>query len=139
MTQPGRQSGLAQRLHVLAAALVILLLVAGVPFLLIAIGAAPWKADLGELRSRAELIYRGKFQYRIFNDGARDVVPSYTQVNANFNLKPVGTKFTVGVTLTNIFNKAGIASRYSNPFGSFTTSDMYIPPRQFIGSVRYDF
>ena len=75
----------------------------------------------------------------LFNDGARDVVPSYTQVNANFNLKPVGTKFTVGVTLTNIFNKAGIASRYSNPFGSFTTSDMYIPPRQFIGSVRYDF
>ena len=96
-------------------------------------------SGIGELRSRAELIYRGKFQYRIFNDGARDVVPSYTQVNANFNLKPVGTKFTVGVTLTNIFNKAGIASRYSNPFGSFTTSDMYIPPRQFIGSVRYDF
>ena len=51
MTQPGRQSGLAQRLHGLAAALVILLLVAGVPFLLIAIGAAPWKADLGELRT----------------------------------------------------------------------------------------
>lgn len=45
MTQPT----LAQRLQGLAATLVILLLVAGVPFLLIAIGAAPWKADLGEL------------------------------------------------------------------------------------------
>ena len=45
MTQPT----LAQRLHGLAATLLILLLVAGVPFLLIAIGAAPWKADLGEL------------------------------------------------------------------------------------------
>lgn len=39
----------AQRLRGLAATLVILLLVAGVPFLLIGIGAAPWKADLGSL------------------------------------------------------------------------------------------
>jgi nucleoid-associated protein YgaU len=47
MTQPT----LAQRLRGLAATLLILLLVAGVPFLLFAIGAAPWKADLGELRT----------------------------------------------------------------------------------------
>ena len=47
MTQPT----LTQRLQGLAATLLILLLVAGVPFLLIAIGAAPWKADLGELRT----------------------------------------------------------------------------------------
>ena len=36
------QPTLRQRLRGLAATLVILLLVAGVPFLLIAIGAAPW-------------------------------------------------------------------------------------------------
>ena len=47
MTQPT----LTQRLQGLAATLLILVLVAGVPFLLIAIGAAPWKADLGELRT----------------------------------------------------------------------------------------
>lgn len=51
MTQPVRQSGLAQRLQGLAATLVILLLVAGVPFLLVAIGAAPWQADLSEPRT----------------------------------------------------------------------------------------
>ena len=45
MTQPT----LTQRLRGLAATLLILLLVAGVPLLLIAIGAAPWKADLSEL------------------------------------------------------------------------------------------
>lgn len=38
-----------QRLRGLAATLVILLLVAGVPFLLVAIGAGPLNADLGEL------------------------------------------------------------------------------------------
>jgi|TARA_R110000868_G_scaffold353707_8_gene614919 iron complex outermembrane receptor protein len=98
--------------------------------------------DLGSsgiLTSHAELIYRGKFQYRIFNDGARDVVPSYTQVNANFAFTPRDTNWTIGVTVTNIFGENGIASRYSNPFGSFTTSDMYIPPRQVIASVKYDF
>lgn len=47
MTKPT----LRQRLQGLAATLIILLLVAGVPFLLIAIGAAPWKADLAELRT----------------------------------------------------------------------------------------
>ncbi|MGN6252562.1 MAG: LysM peptidoglycan-binding domain-containing protein [Marmoricola sp.] len=45
MTQPA----LGQRLRGLAATLAILLLVAGVPFLLVAIGAAPWNADPGEL------------------------------------------------------------------------------------------
>ncbi|MGD9962270.1 MAG: hypothetical protein AB7U42_22905, partial [Nocardioides sp.] len=45
------QPTLAQRLQGLAATLLILLLVAGVPFLLIAIGAAPWQADLEELRT----------------------------------------------------------------------------------------
>ncbi len=45
MTQPT----LGQRLRGLAATLVILLLVAGVPFLLVAIGAAPWNANLSEL------------------------------------------------------------------------------------------
>ncbi|NLD78037.1 MAG: LysM peptidoglycan-binding domain-containing protein [Acidimicrobiales bacterium] len=48
MTQPT----LRQRLRGLAATLVILLLVAGVPVLLIAIGAAPWQADLTNLPAR---------------------------------------------------------------------------------------
>ena len=46
MTQPT----LRQRLRGLAASLVILILVAGVPVLLLTIGAAPWRADLGDLR-----------------------------------------------------------------------------------------
>lgn len=47
MTQPT----LRQRLRGLAATLLVLLIVAGVPFLLIAIGAAPWKADFAALRT----------------------------------------------------------------------------------------
>ena len=66
-------------------------------------------------------------------------MPGYTQVNANVMFMPQDTRWTIGLTVTNIFDKAGIASRYSNPFGSFTTSDMYIPPRQAIASVKYEF
>ncbi|RJG52423.1 TonB-dependent receptor [Sphingobium terrigena] len=95
--------------------------------------------SFGSLRTHAEVIYRGKFQYRIFNDGARDIVPHYTQVNANITLKPANSRFTLALTATNLFDEDGIASRYSNPFGSFTTSDMYIPPRQVIGSIKYEF
>ena len=47
MTQPTPR----QRLHGLAATLLILLLLAGVPFLLIAIGAAPGHTTLGDLRT----------------------------------------------------------------------------------------
>ena len=50
MTQPPPQIGLVQRLRGLAATLAILLLLAGVPFLLVAIGAAPWHTDLSHLR-----------------------------------------------------------------------------------------
>lgn len=52
MTQPPPpQIGLVQRLRGLAATLAILLLLAGVPFLLVAIGAAPWHTDLSHLRT----------------------------------------------------------------------------------------
>lgn len=47
MTQPTP----GQRLRGLAATLLLLCLVAGVPFLLTAIGAAPWETDLGNLRT----------------------------------------------------------------------------------------
>lgn len=93
----------------------------------------------GEFKAHGEVVYRGKYVYRIFNDSSRDVVPSYALFNANFTYKPQATNWTIGLTVTNITDKAGIASRYSNPFGSFTTSDMYTPPRQVIGSIKYAF
>ena len=46
MTPPA----LRQRLHGLAATLVVLLLVIGMPLMLVAIGARPWDIDLSELR-----------------------------------------------------------------------------------------
>ena len=93
----------------------------------------------GELRSWVEVLYRGSFQYRIFNDGARDVVPEYTSVNIGASYKLRDQPVTLRFTVTNLFDEDGVNSRYTNPFGRFTTSQEYIPPRQFIGSVKYEF
>lgn len=50
MTAPSRRPRVRQRLLGLAATLVIAMLVAGIPVLLIAIGAAPWHTNPDELR-----------------------------------------------------------------------------------------
>lgn len=51
MTSPAHRPRFGQRLLGLAATLLIALLVAGIPVLLIAIGATPWHTDLAELRT----------------------------------------------------------------------------------------
>lgn len=93
----------------------------------------------GVLRSRVEFVYRGNFVYRIFDTAALDRVQSYGIWNLNFEYTPYQSKFTYSLTATNLFNKAGVETRYSNPFGSFTTDQQYIPPLQVFGTVRYAF
>ncbi len=102
---------------------------------------ATWTLDIaaGRLTSRAEYIHRGKYVYRVFNSGPRDVVPAYDIANFNLNFAPAGSGFEFNVALSNVFDKAGINSRYTDPFGSFFTSNEFIAPRQLVGSVRYAF
>lgn len=92
----------------------------------------------GQLTLRADYNFRGKFNYRIFNDGVRDRVLSYSVVNL-YGAYAFGDAWQISLNVTNLFDKAGVNSRYSNPFGRFTTSEEYIPPRQVIGSVKYSF
>jgi iron complex outermembrane recepter protein len=92
-----------------------------------------------QLLSRLEFIYRGGFQYRIFNDGALDRVPSYDQWNLYFELTPPTQNLTCSLTVSNVFNKDGINSRYTDPYGVGQTSNEYIPPRQVIGTIAYRF
>lgn len=102
---------------------------------------AGYTASFGSYRllTRLEYIYRGGFQYRIFNDGALDQVPSYDQWNLFLQLTPPAAHWNYALGLSNIFNVAGINSRYTDPFGTGQTSNEYIPPRQVIGTVAYHF
>lgn len=103
---------------------------------------AAYTWDLGpyQLLSRAEYIYRGNFEYRIFDDGGYDKVPSYSQWNLFFQVTPYALQnLNLSLTVSNLFNKAGINSRYTDPYGTGQTSDEFIPPRQIIGTVSYQF
>lgn len=103
--------------------------------------AISWTGEVGpgELTGRAQYIYRGKFQSRVFNNSPNDNTPSYSQVNlfANYNLAKSGLH--ASVTVTNVFNTVGVNSRFTDPYGSSQISDTYIPPRQAIFSVGYNF
>lgn len=90
-----------------------------------------------ELVSRLEWVHRGEFQARVFNNPLVDQVPSYDIVNLNFNYQHASTPLSFQLTLTNLFDKDGVNNSFTNPFGLWTTSEEFIPPREVIGSVKY--
>jgi iron complex outermembrane receptor protein len=103
--------------------------------------AASYTGALGsyELLSRLEYLYRGPFQYRIFNDGPSDKVGGYGQWNLYFQLTSPGSHLTCSLVVSNLADIASINSRYTDPYGTGQTSDEYIPPRQIIATVGYQF
>lgn len=93
----------------------------------------------GTLTAQFEMQYRGKFNYRIFNSSALDKVPSYTLFNAYISYAPESSPWEFSVTVKNLFNTAGVNSRFTDPYGSQTTSVEYVDPRQFFATVSYRF
>lgn len=93
----------------------------------------------GILTPRVDIIYRGTFWQRIFAEPSVDRVPDYALVNLNFEYIPTDSNLTVQLTISNLFNVAGVNSRYTDPYGTFTTSQQFIPPRQIMGTVGYSF
>jgi len=93
----------------------------------------------GKLTPQAQFIYRGSEWARIFNEPGLDKVASYGIVNLNLEYAPTASHFRFDLTGTNIFNKAGVNSQYTDPYGSGQTSRQYIPPAQVIGTVKYAF
>jgi len=94
----------------------------------------------GNLISRIEYVHRGEMQARIFNNPTFDQVPSYDIVNLSFRYLPQGSEnLSFGLTVSNATDEDGVNNIFNNPFGVWSTSEEYIPPRQVIGSVRYEF
>jgi len=103
--------------------------------------SAEYTADVwrGKLTSRIEFVFRG-FEYsRIFHDGSLDNTNSYGIVNIGFQYKPTASRWYTSLNLTNIGNRDGINSRYTDPYGTGQTSDQYIAPFQVVGLVGYSF
>ena len=94
-------------------------------------------ADGSVLDSRVEYVHRGDFQARIFNHPRVDTVPSYDIVNLYFNYDVGNMPLSLSLSVTNVFDENGVNNVFTNPYGLWTTSREYIPPREVIGSVRY--
>ena len=102
--------------------------------------AASYRFDspFGAVTPRVQVVYRGSEWARIFNDPFLDKVPAYTLVNLNLDFVPTSNQHVrLSLTATNVGSVAGINSRYTDPFGTFTTSNQYIPPMQVIGTLAY--
>jgi iron complex outermembrane receptor protein len=98
-----------------------------------------WSLGGGTVMLRGDAVYRGGYIYRIFDSSALDQVPAYTIFNAFISYTPDEKPWSVSVSATNVTNKDGINSRFSDPYGSGTTSVEYIDPRQVFGTVSFKF
>jgi iron complex outermembrane receptor protein len=93
----------------------------------------------GTLTPRAEYSYRGSMWARVFEEPALDKIKAYGVWNLNLDYAPDEGNYTLSLTASNLLNKAGVNSRYTDPYGTFQTSQQYIPPRQIIGTIGYSF
>jgi iron complex outermembrane recepter protein len=93
----------------------------------------------GTLTPRVELIYRGWEWARIFNEPALDYVPGYAIVNLSARYVLAGTGLTMQLAGTNLANRAGVNSRYTDPFGTGQTSQQFIAPRLVVFTIGYSF
>ncbi len=103
---------------------------------------ASWLQHLGsygQLTSRVEYLYRGDYEARIFNTAGADRVPSYGQFNVFLEYAPDSAPWRASVTVTNLFDKDGVAGRFVDPYGSGVVSNEYIPPRQALFTFNYAF
>ncbi len=91
------------------------------------------------LISRAEYVHRGEYQYRVFNNPLVDTVPSYDVFNLYFDYALAESPWSLSLGVTNVFDEDGVNSRFSNPFALLTTSEEFIPPREAIATIRFEF
>jgi iron complex outermembrane receptor protein len=98
-----------------------------------------WDVPGGTLTTRAEYTYRGKQWARVFNQPSLDRVPAYGVTDLFVQYAPTNSALRLSVTATNVFDRDGINSQFTDPYGTGQTSRQYIPPRQVIGTIAYSF
>ena len=91
------------------------------------------------LRSTAELIHRGDFQQRVFNNPFVDRVDEYTVLNFTASLDLNDDNWGLDLMLLNATDEDGMNSAMTDVFGVAGTGIELIPPRQVMGRVSYEF
>jgi len=75
----------------------------------------------------------------IVNSGLIDPATGIAVINVATYADGITNAAAGTITATNIGNVAGVDSRYTDPYGTGTTSQQYIPPRQVFGTITYNF
>ena len=91
------------------------------------------------LTSRLDAVYRGQYQYRVFNNPLVDSVPSYSTLGFFLGYQFDRLPLELSLQVSNLLDRAGVNSQFTNPFGLHTTSRELIPPRQVRVTVRFRF
>ena len=88
--------------------------------------------------SALQYVYRGKFFQRIVNNPVQDVVDSYQVFNFT-----AGIDYSNGMgfdlIIRNVGDEDGMNSAMTDVFGVGATGIEYIPPRQIMTRISYDF
>jgi iron complex outermembrane receptor protein len=95
-------------------------------------------ADSSQLLSRVEVNYRDSFSNTIFGNNPIYVAPSYVLWNLYFDYSFANPNYDASFGIDNVFDRAGVLSRFTNQFGGETTQS-FVPPRQFIVRFGYKF
>ena len=90
------------------------------------------------LRATAELIHRGDFQQRVFNNPFVDYVDEYTIYNLSLNYE-FSERIGINLIALNISDEDGVNSSMTDVFGVAGTGIELIPPRQIMGRLSYNF
>ena len=90
------------------------------------------------LTATAELIHRGDFQQRVFNNPFVDYVDEYTIYNLSLNYE-FSERIGINLMALNISDEDGVNSSMTDVFGVAGTGIELIPPRQIMGRLSYNF
>ena len=90
------------------------------------------------LKATAEVVHRGDFQQRVFNNPFVDAVDEYTIYNLSLSYE-ISDKIGLDLIALNISDEDGVNSSMTDVFGVAGTGIELIPPRQFMGRISYNF
>ena len=85
-----------------------------------------------------QYIKRSDFMQRVSNNPVVDVVPAYSIFNVTVGLD-FNNNFSIDFMLLNAADKAGMNSAMTDVFGVAATGQEFIPPRQFMTRLSYNF
>ena len=88
--------------------------------------------------SSIQFIKRGKFFQRIVNNDVQDVVEGYEVFNISAGVDYV-SGWGFDIMVTNVGDEDGMNSAMTDVFGVGATGIEYIPPRQIMTRLSYDF